>query len=580
MKEKERLQKHLEYLCSFDKLTGEPEALKAVKYLIQTLENDGITCHTEKFDAYLSNPINSRLVVDGEEIPSRPRSFSESTSKPLHVPVVYDHGTREAVSLVEQKAFLETVSGKLVLGYGYDERYAKLLEQYGAAGWVQIWTSGEMQIHEDTVSPVWGTPDMDSSLFQLRIPVLAVSKPMGEHLIEKLKSFEKNGNVLYADVESTVDTGVRQVELPIADIPGKSNDFVLLSCHYDTWYRGAFDNCTANALALELAHYFKERSDPLQYSLKIAWWPGHSNGRYMGSTWYCDHHFDELYNHCIAHVNLDLLGSKGADHTLAIRTAGLEGSAWLQKQVNAVDPEADLVIGRIGRGADQSLWGAEIPYHINPRYEAKKERKTSDAPGPGVYWWHTIEDTFDKIDFDGLIRDGKVVRSLLEGLLTAKALPADFEDYFRTWNQYLEPLKASEEHRAAVEEIQALLRAVVTKCHELEQIGTEQGNLESLSDSCMDTQGISKAHWIDHNRLCRLVGGTFSRLMHSSGSAYEQDTSFAYGPLQLLAASAKATAQNSPADWHLFYHTTFIRQRNRMVTELRKLLDILEREFS
>ena len=140
MDEKERLKKHLEYLCSFDKLTGEPEALLAVNYLIQTLKEDGISCHTEKFDAYLSNPIHSHLVIDGEEIPSRPRSFSESTSKPLHIPVIYDHGTREAVSLVEQKAFLETVSGKLVLGYGYDERYAKLLEQYGAAGGVQIWT--------------------------------------------------------------------------------------------------------------------------------------------------------------------------------------------------------------------------------------------------------------------------------------------------------------------------------------------------------------------------------------------------------------------------------------------------------
>ena len=216
MDEKERLKKHLEYLCSFDKLTGEPEALLAVNYLIQTLKEDGISCHTEKFDAYLSNPIHSHLVIDGEEIPSRPRSFSESTSKPLHVPVIYDHGTREAVSLVEQKAFLETVSGKLVLGYGYDERYAKLLEQYGAAGWVQIWTSGETQIHEDTVSPVWGTPDMDSALFQLKMPVLAVSKPVGERILEKLEQYQQDGKILYADLESQVDTGVKQVELPIA----------------------------------------------------------------------------------------------------------------------------------------------------------------------------------------------------------------------------------------------------------------------------------------------------------------------------------------------------------------------------
>lgn len=162
-----------------------------------------------------------------------------------------------------QKQFLENVSGKLVLGYGYDERYAKILEQYGAAGWIQIWTSGEDVIHEDTVSPVWGTPDMDSSLFQLKMPVVAISGPKGEYLIQKLENARKNGQILYADLDSQVDTGVRSVQLPIADIPGRKKDFVLLSCHYDTWYRGAFDNCTANALALELVRYFQDRKEQL-----------------------------------------------------------------------------------------------------------------------------------------------------------------------------------------------------------------------------------------------------------------------------------------------------------------------------
>lgn len=67
-----------------------------------------------------------------------------------------------------QKQFLENVSGKLVLGYGYDERYAKMLEQYGAAGWIQIWTSGEDVIHEDTVSPVWGLRIWIRPCFSLR----------------------------------------------------------------------------------------------------------------------------------------------------------------------------------------------------------------------------------------------------------------------------------------------------------------------------------------------------------------------------------------------------------------------------
>lgn len=288
----------------------------------------------------------------------------------------------------------------------------------------------------------------------------------------------------------------------------------------------------------------------------------------MGSTWYCDHHWDELYSHCIAHINLDLLGSKGADHTLVIRTAGLEGTKWLKKQTELADHEADLQIGRIGRGADQSFWGVEIPYHIIPRYEAAKEHKISDAPGPGVYWWHTIEDTYDKIDLDGLLRDGNVVQSLLQGLLTQKLLPSDFADYYKVWNQYLEKLKRIKECQASIAEIQLLLKQITERCLELENRWTETLN-----------QNIQDKYKENHNRLCRLTGGVLSRLMHSSGSAYEQDTSFSYGPLHLLSASAKTEKESSPDDWYLFRHTTFVRQRNRMVTELKKLLNQLEREF-
>lgn len=56
MEEKERL-KTSEYLCSFDKLTGEPEALQAVAYISDVLKKYGVSCHTETFPAYLSNPV-------------------------------------------------------------------------------------------------------------------------------------------------------------------------------------------------------------------------------------------------------------------------------------------------------------------------------------------------------------------------------------------------------------------------------------------------------------------------------------------------------------------------------------------
>ena len=78
---------------------------------------------------------------------------------------------------------------------------------------------------------------------------------------------------------------------------------------------------------------------------------------------------------------------------------------------------------------------------------------------------------------------------------------------------------------------------------------------------------------------CRITGGVISRLMHSSGSAYEQDTSLAYGPLHLLGASAKGDFQKVRKIGNCFT-PHFIRQRNRMQMELRKLQKQIEQEFN
>ena len=52
--------------------------------------------------------------------------------------------------------------------------------------------------------------------------------------------------------------------------------------------------------------------DKLKRSVRIAWWPGHSTGRYAGSTWFADAFAIDLDENCVAQVNCDSPGCRWA----------------------------------------------------------------------------------------------------------------------------------------------------------------------------------------------------------------------------------------------------------------------------
>jgi N-acetylated-alpha-linked acidic dipeptidase len=70
---------------------------------------------------------------------------------------------------------------------------------------------------------------------------------------------------------------------------------------------GVGDNATGDATLLEVANVLWQ-----QRSVRIAWWPGHSTGRYAGSTWYADTFALDLSENCVAHINCDNPGCRRA----------------------------------------------------------------------------------------------------------------------------------------------------------------------------------------------------------------------------------------------------------------------------
>lgn len=546
----ESMKKLLEHFSSLHRLTGKPDCEKAAAYIIEQLKAYGIDCELYQFDGYFSDPIKSELTVYGEEdgtiVPSKPRSFSLNCPSGITGELIYDHSSQGApVNKMEEKELYSRFRGKVVLSWNFYEDYVKKIEAYGAIGLVHIWPTDEKVIHEETVGPIWGTPTQDNYGWLPAIPVVGLKKEDGTGLLERVKR-----ETVKVRLRSWVENHVAPTSLPVAWIPGKTEDYVLVSGHYDSWHEGITDNAVGNAVCLEMARVFSQLPGKMERGVKIAFWPGHSNGRYMGSTWFCDHFWQELHDRCAAHLNIDSPGSQGGAAVLP-RTTCLEGKEFTARLIKEFTGNSPMSVLDIPRGADQSFWGTGIPFHIMYKYEPVPEKKLYSCPGSGGgWWWHSEYDSMDKVDYDILLRDAALNTATAYMLASAKRLPADFESYF---NRLLDIIKNLDEHSDAAFDFQPVLKAMSSLKEKV--IGAMNG----LSDDG------------EANRLIREIGGNLSRLMYSSGSEYEFDNTFPSKPFQGLQQVSGVYKDNTPADQFLFAYTGFIRHQNRIINEIREL---------
>ena len=150
----------------------------------------------------------------------------------------------------------------------------------------------------------------------------------------------------------------------------------------------------------------------------ICFWSGHSHGRYAGSTWYADTHWDELNRRCVAHVNVDSTGGVGA--SMLADAPRLGGVAAARPRGGAGAGRAGPGGRRMSRAGDQSFWGIGLPAMYMTMSEqpadgqvdamASSLARGRKSAGLG-WWWHTPHDTLDKIDPANLVRDTRVYRA-------------------------------------------------------------------------------------------------------------------------------------------------------------------------
>ena len=165
---------------------------------------------------------------------------------------------------------------------------------------------------------------------------------------------------------------------------------------------------------LELTRAFSRHQDRLLRGMVVAWWPGHSNGRYAGSTWFVDQTFDELRRRAVAYVNFEGLGQIDAKNFGAAATTSF---STLAREVASEEVGERIRPRPPGRNSDQSFNGVGLPL-----LQFNHSRSAEDG---GYWWWHTPDDTRDKVDATVLKTDTDLYANMLTRLLADPALPVE-----------------------------------------------------------------------------------------------------------------------------------------------------------
>jgi len=553
------LMKHTAYLAQEDRESGSPGEARAMDYFRDFMDELGLDVKILEIENYISLPVRASIQVISpleKELACLTPSFSASTPA--------EGLEADLIRLSEDPAAAD-IRGKIVLGEGLAmPTVSWKLEQAGAAG--QIWINWGDLPNNSTISTIWGHPTPDTQHRLPKTPVASIGRREGQ----MLRDLCSQGPVRVC-LKTELKTGFMKVPLAVAEIKGKlePDKYVLFNGHVDSWHKGASDNGTANACILEAARIIAKYRDHLRRGVRFVWWSGHSQGRYSGSTWYADYHWEDLHGNAIVHLNVDSLGCQGAtDYTEVECTAECYelGSSMIE-HFTGQKPKYD----RIGHSGDNSFWGIGLPTLFQLLSHQPPDPENKKVIVKGLAWfWHTTADTIDKIDEDILLTDVRIYTAVLWRLCTDPVLPLNF-------------VAVADELIMLIEDLRQKAAAAFDLTPALEKANSFKDNVLKLRRKAME---INEGHdrgeirsdsiAIHLNQCLMRLSRILMPVNYTLAGPYGFDPAEAVPPLPGLQPLAELSELNPDDEPFKFLERKMVRERNRLCHALNEATELVE----
>lgn len=468
---------------------------RGVDTLVQRLRGAGIPVEVHEPEIYLSIPYAASVSAGGVTYRAKPPSSSlpvpgGRTGKLVRLqanPKALRSYNRDiktlfggSIASVEEVKAL--VGGNIVVIQGFgNPALTSLIEEWGGIGLIAV--NPGVDIHWGTCTTIWGSPDLQDWARKPKIPVIAVNNPDGQ----KLMALAEQGGE--ATIRTDLVEGWFMQKIPVVTIPGtvEPEKFVLVHGHLDSWDVGVGDNATGDATLMELARVLWTHRDGLRRSVKLAWWPGHSTGRYAGSTWFTDAFAMDLDRNCVAQINCDSPGCRWATSYHDTR-AFTESAAIAEGVIRDVVPDAVVATHRPPQAGDYSFNNIGLPsfFMLSSTMPdaVRAEKGYYDVSGCGAnIAWHTENDQLEIADRGTLLTDIKIY--LLSALRVANPELLPF-DWIATCDEFLATIDGYEKASQGLANLgparaaTLALKAALTKLPEAE-IAARNAVVQELS---------------------------------------------------------------------------------------------------